>query len=94
MNYTIVNPSPNQRIAFDQNGNQFFISYSTVVAMKENGEYFRTSKKYSNTTTRHINRWLADRDAQHVEIISQYELDSATPCRLVEMLECERGESK
>jgi hypothetical protein len=37
-------------------------SYKTPVAcMWTNGdvyEYFRTAKKWSNTTTRHINKWL------------------------------------
>lgn len=37
-------------------------SYNTPVACKwTNGaiyEYYRTEKKWSNTTTRHINKWL------------------------------------
>jgi hypothetical protein len=34
-------------------------SYQTPVAFISNtGEIFRTDKKWSNTTTRHINTWL------------------------------------
>ena len=40
------------------NGDSVFFSYRTPVAcLTENG-YYRTSKKWSVTTTRHINKWL------------------------------------
>ena len=36
-----------------------FISYETPVACFINGQgYFRTDKKWSATTTKHINKWL------------------------------------
>ena len=41
-----------------KNGDSVFFSYRTPVAcLTENG-YYRTSKKWSVTTTRHINKWL------------------------------------
>ena len=33
-------------------------SYSTPVAARWKGNYYRTSFKHSPTTTRHINRWI------------------------------------
>ena len=33
-------------------------SYSTPVAYYENGMYFKTSKKWSKTTSKHINQWI------------------------------------
>jgi hypothetical protein len=40
-------------------------SYKTPVAFYEmnTGNYYRTSQKWSKTTSRHINQWLADRQA-------------------------------
>lgn len=34
------------------------VSYSTPVAARINGKYYRTSKKWSSTTSKHINQWL------------------------------------
>ena len=34
-------------------------SYQTPVACKISDRVYRTSKRWSNTTTRHINKWLA-----------------------------------
>ena len=33
-------------------------SYSTPVACKLNGNYYKTSKKWSMITSKHINKWL------------------------------------
>jgi hypothetical protein len=33
-------------------------SYETPVACESNGTYYRTEYKWSQTTTRHINKWL------------------------------------
>ena len=38
-------------------------SYSTPVAAKIGDDYFKTSKTWSNTTTRHISKWLDGKDA-------------------------------
>jgi len=38
-------------------------SYKTPVAASIDGQYYRTSTKYSATTTRHINAWLNGAEA-------------------------------
>ena len=43
------------------------VSYETPVAACLNGQYIRTAKKWSNTTTRHINKWLEGMQAKTVE---------------------------
>ena len=41
------------------NGNKvIFFSYNTPVAACIENEYFITEKRWSGTTTRHINKWL------------------------------------
>lgn len=41
-------------------GTVVFYSYNTpVAAMLASGKYIKTSEKYSNTTTKHINKWLS-----------------------------------
>ena len=44
-----------------KNGNVFFFSYDTPVAAYINRKYYKTSKYHSQTTSRHINRFLARR---------------------------------
>jgi len=39
-------------------GTQVLISYETPVAACVGGDWFRTSKKWSATTSGHINKWL------------------------------------
>ena len=39
-------------------GTQVFFSYRTPVAALTDNGYERTSKKWSVTTSRHINKWL------------------------------------
>jgi len=39
-------------------GTQVLFSYQTPVACWINGEFFKTSKRWSNTTSRHINSWV------------------------------------
>ncbi len=41
-----------------KNGNVFFFSYDTPVAAYINRKYYQTSKYHSQTTSRHINRFL------------------------------------
>jgi hypothetical protein len=41
-----------------EDGTQVLFSYETPVACWINGEFFKTSKKWSNTTSRHINSWV------------------------------------
>lgn len=40
------------------------VSYETPVAALYDGEFYRTAKRWSVTTTRHINAWLDGREAQ------------------------------
>lgn len=40
------------------NGTVVFFSYSTPVAARIGGGAFRTDKKWSRTTSKHINHWL------------------------------------
>ena len=39
------------------NGVQVLFSYQTPVACWIDGQFYKTEKKWSNTTTRHINKW-------------------------------------
>ena len=41
-----------------------FFSYETPVAAQINGQYFVTDRKFSRTTTKHINSWLESVNAQ------------------------------
>ena len=47
-------------------GARVLFSYSTPVACESVGKRYRTNKKWSNTTTRHINAWLGGVDAEAV----------------------------
>jgi hypothetical protein len=38
-------------------GTQVLFSYQTPVASWKDGQFYKTSHKWSNTTTRHINKW-------------------------------------
>jgi hypothetical protein len=38
-------------------GTQVLFSYQTPVASWKDGQFYKTDKKWSNTTTRHINKW-------------------------------------
>lgn len=42
-------------------------SYSTPVAVNYDGKFYRTSKHYSQTTSKHINQWLAGASAEAIE---------------------------
>ena len=59
--------APNQTLLEFDTGEQVFFSYKTPVAGFIPGEgYIRTSKKWSSTTTRHINKYLAGVKAKEV----------------------------
>ena len=38
-------------------GTQVLFSYETPVACWKNGQFYSTAKKWSQTTSRHINKW-------------------------------------
>ena len=54
-------------------GNLIFFSYNTPVAARIGGAFYRTEKKWSVTTSKHINKWLAGAKAREVP---QSELDA------------------
>ena len=39
-------------------GTQVLFSYETPVACWIDGQFYRTDKKWSQTTSRHINKWV------------------------------------
>ncbi len=45
-------------------GTVVLFSYETPVAAEYEGGIYRTTYKWSQTTTRHINKWLEGRTAQ------------------------------
>jgi len=54
----LTNKGSNETEIRFKNGNIFFFSYETPVAARINSHYYKTSKHFSSTTTRHINRFL------------------------------------
>ena len=54
-------------------GARVLFSYSTPVACESVGKRYRTAKKWSQTTTRHINTWL---DGAEAEIVPQSFFDN------------------
>ena len=59
-----------------RDGSEILFSYQTPVAVYDvkRGEYLRTETKYSQTTSRHINKWLQGVNAISVpqNIIEEY----------------------
>lgn len=45
-------------------GTMVLFSYRTPVACAVNGTFFRTSYKWSRTTSKHINKWLCGSKAE------------------------------
>jgi len=55
----INNVGSNMTELATNSGTVILFSYSTpVAAMLPSGQYVKTSERYSQTTTRHINKWL------------------------------------
>lgn len=65
---------------------QFLYSYDTVVAcyLKGSDRLYKTSKQYSNTTTRHITRWIREIWPDTVGTVTPNELDGLTEYYQVE----------
>lgn len=62
------NLGSNQTEIVKGNGLVVLYSYNTpVAALLPSGRYVRTSTKYSNTTSKHINKWLAGINAEEVD---------------------------
>ncbi len=72
--------NPNMREATLSDGTVVFASYSTPVAAHVPGKgYMRTSRKWSVTTTKHVNLWLARQNAGNVAEVDQDVLDALLP---------------
>ena len=54
-------------------------SYETVVALKTDNGFFRTSETHSRTTTKHINSWFREMglDAKDADELDQSKLELA-----------------
>ncbi len=63
----------NNETVINIHGDSVLFSYEAPVAALINGEYFKTSKKWSATTSKHINRWLL---ANHATIKDQTFFDN------------------
>jgi len=57
----------NQNMITTNKGDQVLFSYQTPVAAYVDGEYIRTSTKWSRTTSRHITKWLEGVLAKEVD---------------------------
>lgn len=69
-----LNPIKANMTEIELGGMRVLFSYKTAVAFEDtnNATFYKTEKKWSHTTNRHINQWLAGR---HAYEIPQEELD-------------------
>lgn len=59
---------PNQtEVSLDGGNILALVSYETVVAAFVDGKAYRTSKKWSATTSRHISKWFDGEEAEEKE---------------------------
>tara|TARA_R100000656_G_scaffold24986_1_gene21891 strand:+ start:72 stop:497 length:426 start_codon:yes stop_codon:yes gene_type:complete len=66
--------APNQTEIYKDDGTVIFISYETPVAAFVDGfKWIRSAEKYSQTTSRHINKWLS---GLNVETVPQAQIDA------------------
>lgn len=57
----------NQTEVKQSNGTTIFYSYNTPVVALVSGVWYKTTKKWSNTTSKHINAYLDGIQAQGVD---------------------------
>ena len=59
----------NRNVISYNDGTEVFFSYETPVAVydSESCNYLRTSKKFSTTTSRHLNKWCGDLEVKIVD---------------------------
>ena len=77
MKLTKLGPNKTELTLHD--GTVVFFSYKTPVAALIPGEgWVRTDEKYSVTTSKHINQWLAENNAEFVDTVNQHRLDALT----------------
>jgi hypothetical protein len=62
-------------VNFD-NGNCIFFSYEQAVCVRNENGCFVTDEKYSQTTSRHINKWIANLSNTIIKMVPQSELDT------------------
>lgn len=60
---------------YERGGTTFLISYSTPVAVFWKGRYYKTKRFFSQTTSRHIVKWLKRNGTEKAETIPQEELE-------------------
>ena len=80
----IKNLDSNMTLLVLSNGAEILFSYETPVAGHDlDGIAFRTTEKYSVTTTKHINKYLRDSHSHIVEENSEEHIRSMLvwPCR-------------
>ena len=59
-----VNPIKKNLTEIVTSDKAVLVSYQTPVAARVNGEYLRTDKFWSITTSKHINHWLHGQEAE------------------------------
>jgi len=57
---------PNQTELIIEGVGAIFFSYQTPVAANLSGTLYKTTKKWSTTTSKHINKWLAGERADEM----------------------------
>ena len=62
-----INPIGSNQTEVTKGNDSFLFSYKTLVAANVAGVWYRTSKKWSVTTSKHINKWLDGINAQAIE---------------------------
>lgn len=59
--------APNQTELNKPDGTTIFYSYNTPVVALVDGVWYKTSKKFSSTTSKHINQYLGAVKAQEID---------------------------
>jgi hypothetical protein len=74
----IKNIGANVILLKTNHGNEILYSYEIPVAgFTTNGRnrYFKTSEKYSRTTTKHINKYLEGVADEHIQVLSPLDIE-------------------
>lgn len=61
-----IKPLGSNQTELEIKGARVLFSYSTPVACESVGKRYKTDKKWSQTTSRHINAWLGGAEAEEV----------------------------
>ena len=61
-----IKPLGSNQTELEIKGARVLFSYSTPVACESVGKRYKTDKKWSQTTSRHINAWLSGAEAEEV----------------------------